>query len=221
MTATTYAVSPNSESFTARDLQAMAFPPLQFVVPGFVVEGLTIIAGKPKIGKSWMVLDWGLAVACGGIAFGSVRCEYGDVLYCALEDNKRRLQRRLQQLLGNNEWPGRLELRTRMPRLDDGALTEIRQWAKRAERPRLVVIDTFKQVKPPRLRQDGAYDSDYDALAPLQELAGDLGIAIVVIHHTRKQESEDPLDTVSGGPHRCRRHRHGARQGQPGHHGLR
>lgn len=186
------------ETFTALELQAMEFPPLQWVVPGYVVEGLTLLAGKPKIGKSWMTLDWALAVAYGGMAFGSVQCEAGDVLYCALEDNHRRLQRRVGQLLPHCEWPDRVSFTMKTPRLDAGAIDKFRDWTLKAEKPRLIVIDTFKQIKPPRQRQDSNYDHDYDALAPLQDLAGELGLGIVAVHHTRKQESDDPLDTISG-----------------------
>jgi hypothetical protein len=52
--------------YTAGDLQWMEFPPLRFIVPGYLVEGLTILVGKPKRGKSWMALDWVLAIAHGG-----------------------------------------------------------------------------------------------------------------------------------------------------------
>ena len=43
-------------------------------------------------------LDWAIAVAIGGVAFGAIKCEVGDVLYAALEDNPRRLQRRMRQV---------------------------------------------------------------------------------------------------------------------------
>ena len=92
------ASAPVSSGITARELMAKTFPPIKFVVPGYVVEGLTIFAGAPKLGKSWAVLDWALAVASGGYAFGSILCQQGDVKYCALEDNHRRLQSRMKQM---------------------------------------------------------------------------------------------------------------------------
>lgn len=82
---------------SAATLMTMEFPPLKQVVPGFLVEGLNVLAGAPKQGKSWLCLDCADAVADGGLAFGSVRCEQGDVLYLALEDGRPRLQRRLRQ----------------------------------------------------------------------------------------------------------------------------
>ena len=80
---------------TAKALKDEVFPPIKFIVKGYVVEGATILAGRPKIGKSWLALDWGIAVARGGVCFGDVRCKEGDVLYIALEDNNRRLKSRL------------------------------------------------------------------------------------------------------------------------------
>jgi hypothetical protein len=191
-------LKPPLETFTAADLQGMDFPPINYVVPGYLVEGLTILAGKPKLGKSWLALDWALATAYGGTACGSIQCEWGDVLYCALEDNKRRLQRRLKQLLPSSDWPGRLELITSLKRLDDGGLDAIRKWAEQAERPRLIVLDTLACVRPTRSCKDNSYDTDYAAISPLQGLAGELNLAVLVIHHVRKMESDDPLDMVSG-----------------------
>lgn len=70
--------------YWASDLQYQKFLPVKYVVKGYIVEGLTILAGKPKTGKSWLCLDIAIAVARGGSAFGSIVCEAGDVLYMAL-----------------------------------------------------------------------------------------------------------------------------------------
>ena len=103
--------------FNAAELQGMEFPPINWVVPGVLPEGLTILAGKPKLGKSWLALDMALAVAGGGAVLGR-ECEPGPVLYLALEDNQRRLQRRLNRIEPHLSWPADLELNTRWPRLD-------------------------------------------------------------------------------------------------------
>ncbi len=84
---------------SAADLLRKELPPVRYVVPGYIAEGLTVLAGRPKLGKSWLALDLAVAVATGGAALGSIRVEQGDVLYLALEDNERRLQKRLMQLL--------------------------------------------------------------------------------------------------------------------------
>jgi len=81
-------------TFTATELLDMELPEPKFAVPGILAQGLGILGGKPKTGKSWKVLDLGLAVAYGGRALGSIKVEQGDVLYLALEDTARRLQDR-------------------------------------------------------------------------------------------------------------------------------
>ena len=76
--------------FSAAELQGRVFPPIQWIVPGILPEGLTLLAGKPKLGKSWLALDIAVAVASGGSVLGR-ECEPGPVLCLALEDNQRRL----------------------------------------------------------------------------------------------------------------------------------
>src|SRR5690606_9347077 len=87
-----------SSFIDAQTLLSLEFEPIKYVVPGYVAEGLTILGGRPKLGKSWLALDWVIAVASGGQSLG-VKCEQGDSFYLALEDNQRRLQDRLRVVL--------------------------------------------------------------------------------------------------------------------------
>jgi hypothetical protein len=193
------ASGPAKPSTNIQDLKTMIFPPLKFVVPGIIVEGLTLFAGKPKIGKSWLLLHAAVAVARGGFTLGDIHCPEGDVLYCALEDNLRRVQSRLTKLLGiAADWPVRLEIQCEMPRLTAGGLDYIRQWIKSKPNARLVVIDTLAMVKSPKRPNQSDYDADYAAVLELRALAAKTGVAIVVVHHLRKAEADDAFDTVSG-----------------------
>ena len=185
---------------TAAQLRTMTFPELVFVVPHLIAEGLTILAGRPKVGKSWMALDLCLGVAAGCGVLGAIMPAQGDVLYCALEDTARRLQRRTDKLLSpfSAEWPDRLTLATRWRRLDAGGVDDIDAWASTVSKPRLVVLDTLAGVRPARTNGEQLYDQDYRALIDLHHLAGDRHMAVAVLHHTRKLDADDPLDTVSG-----------------------
>jgi hypothetical protein len=185
---------------TARTLETMTYRPKKCVVPDVLVEGVTIFAGKPKIGKSWLMLGVAVAVSVGGDTLGGIHCKQGDVLYCALEDNERRLQSRLRKM-GIERWSKYLQFLCEMPRLDEGGLDLIRDWVKEAKRPRLVIIDTLKRVRSHRLikgQNESQYDIDYDSIAQLQTLASECGIAMVLVHHQRKMDAEDPFDTISG-----------------------
>jgi hypothetical protein len=189
-------------SLSAAALNAMHFEPVRFVVPGILPEGLAIIAGKPKFGKSFAVLDMAMAVAAGGKAFGKIECDPGDVLYCALEDGERRLQDRLRKLLPPDhcgEVPQRLLFETIAPRLDDGLIEALEAWIERHPDARLIVLDTWVHIKPASKGTSSAYDEDAQGLRPLHHFAKrHPGLAVVVIHHTRKLDADDPFDTISG-----------------------
>jgi len=186
------------QTITAAELQNKDFPPIMYVVPGLLPEGLSIVAGRPKIGKSWLALDICLGVSDGRICLGSRNPTPGDVLYVALEDNPRRLQRRIDRLLSPfaDKWPSRLTLATRWRRLDEGGVEDIRGWIKSTPNARLIVLDTLAGVRPIKTNQ--GYTEDYESLAALHRLANETGVAIVVLHHTRKLEADDPVDTISG-----------------------
>jgi DNA-binding transcriptional ArsR family regulator len=191
-------MKPIAESFTAAELADMIFEPLRFICPPIIAPGATLIAGKPKVNKTWFCQEISLSVAMGGAACGEWRCEEGDVLFFALEDNKRRLQRRLSLLRPNGEWPGALEFRTSAPRLGDGFEDEARRWAARVHTPRLIIVDTFNFIRPMRSNDRVSYQTDYADGSALTTLAEELGVAVLAVHHLRKMAAEDPLDGISG-----------------------
>jgi hypothetical protein len=187
------------QALCTEGLQAMTFAPIKYVVPGIFVEGLTLLAGKPKVGKSWLLLHAAIAVARGGFTLGDLHCIEGDVLYCALEDNQRRLQARMTKLMGfSQKWPERLFYYCELPRLTEGGLDAIRAWIVSKPNPRLVIIDTLAMVRATRKREETNYESDYMAVLELRALANEFGIAIALVHHLRKADSDDAYDTVSG-----------------------
>ena len=185
-------------AITAAALMGQVFEPVSWVVDGIIPAGLTILAGKPKLGKSWLMLDVSVATASGGEVLNR-RCDAGDVLYCALEDNHRRLKERMSRLCRSKKWPERLTFWTEMSRIEEGGLEQLRGWIAGVERPRLIVIDVFAKVRRAMGAKEGVYDSDYRAVSPLKQLADEFGVAVVVVHHLRKMAADDdPLDAVSG-----------------------
>lgn len=185
---------------SAAELRRREFDPIRYVVPGYIAEGCTLLAGRPKLGKSWLVLEMGLAVAMGEACLGGILCEQGDVLYLALEDNERRLQKRIDKVLGPlHEWPQGFQYATEWPRANDGGLDAIREWVLSVERPRLIIVDVLAMFRPASGGKDNMYETDYHAIKGLQGLASEFGVAIVVVHHTRKGGSDvDPFEKVSG-----------------------
>jgi hypothetical protein len=184
--------------FSATDLQKMTFPPLNFILPGLVPEGATLLVSRPKLGKSWFVLDLALAIAGERFTLGNLKPASGAVLYLALEDGPRRLQRRVTRLLPtfSERWPSMLEMATEWPRAEQG-LAKIDSWISKAQTPRLVIIDTLAQFRKESTGKS-AYAEDYAAVAGLQKVASCHNVAIVIVHHDRKAEADDVFDTVSG-----------------------
>jgi hypothetical protein len=178
----------------ARDLQAKAFGALRSALPGYINEGLTFLVSRPKLGKSWLMLDVSVAIATGRATLGTQQPETGDVLYLALDDGERRLQQRLAALLqGEKRWPARLALATRWRRANDGGLSDIEEWCRSVANPAAIVIDSLDSF---RSLQGGEGAQVYDAIEKLQRIAREHRIAIVVIHHERTRGRGDPLDTI-------------------------
>ena len=185
-------------TITGSALMQLELPEPTSVVSGFFVEGLTLLASRPKLGKSWLMLAVALAVTCGGRAFGKIQVDKGEALYIGLEDNPRRLQSRLEVL--TDVVPEGLHLATSgaMSRLYEGGLEQLDGWLTEHPDCRLVVIDTLARVRPQRKAGADLYQEDSLLGGKLQELALKHHVALVVVHHVRKALAEDFLDMVSG-----------------------
>lgn len=186
-------------TITAHHLRQLNLPPRKVIVPGFVVEGLIILSGMPKVGKSFWNLDMAIAVSNGGTFLGQ-QCRQGPVLYLALEDGQRRLQERQDDLLSETD-PGSKDLHLAFdwPRLNEGGLEALGAWCD-MHHPLMVLIDTKARLDPLKKDRAGnAYEQDVAGLAPLQKFAMERGIAVVVTTHVRKsREGTDILERVTG-----------------------
>jgi RecA-family ATPase len=185
---------------TAEALQSKQFKPVRIVLPELIPEGVTLVAGKPKVGKSWLALDVSLAVADETrFVLGDKRPVHGDALYLALEDNERRLKKRIDKVLQNAKASRRLQFHTEWKRMDQGGLEDIEAWIRSVPEPRLIWIDTLAKIRPLATRNEQAYVADYRAIEGVQKLAGQYGVGIVLNTHLRKAPSDDePFDEVSG-----------------------
>lgn len=185
-------------SWTADELMATEFAAPRWAVPGVLAEGVSLLAGPPKVGKSWMALGLGLDIAAGRPAFGRIDVDPGPVLYLALEDTPRRLKTRMGKLLDGRPAPAGLTLATACPPLPQGGDDAIASWLDRHPDARMVVLDVFAKMRgtaPPGL---SAYDADYAAVGRAKRVADEYGVALVLVHHVRKAGADDFLAEVSG-----------------------
>jgi len=187
--------------FTAEQLQTRTFPRLTTYIDDLVIEGLTVLGGKPKLGKSFFALNGALAISTGGVAFGNKdrAVTEAPVLYLALEDGQARLQSRIKMVIGPDEkWPGNLMLVTEWPRLENGGIELMNKMISTYEY-QVVIIDTLGRVRVPRRGRD-SYQEDTDALSGLHDLTREHnGLALLAIHHNRKDDApDDYIDALSG-----------------------
>ncbi|OBG36205.1 AAA family ATPase [Mycolicibacter heraklionensis] len=181
---------------TAAELHQEDFAELVQFVHGLITEGFGIVAGPPKLGKSWWTLNVALAIAAGGKVFGKVSVEQRDVLLLALEDSPRRLQGRIRAVWGDGVPPYRLHILTKVgPRL---LIPTITAWLMKHPRG-LVILDTLGRARQQRNRGDDAYLADYQAGVALKNIVDAFpGSALLGVHHTRKASSDDFVDDLSG-----------------------
>lgn len=184
--------------YSARDLMKVEFKPTQWAVEGVLPEGTYLLAGKPKQGKSWMALGLGLSIASGGMALGKVAVDQGSVLYLALEDNPRRMQKRVRQILGDERAPDGLYITHDCPRSNEGGIALIEDWLEAHPDARLVIVDTLQKMRASARVGANIYGEDYAAVEPFQKLSSKHQVTILLITHLRKMAAEDDQDEITG-----------------------
>ncbi len=183
------------ETHTMQDLLDTAFIPRLPIIEGFLFPGTYLIAGSPKIGKSFLVTQIGYAIATGTPLWG-MPVRKGSVLYLALEDDCARIQRRLARMFGVEGTPA-FHFATQARSVENGLMQQLEGFIREHDDTRLIIIDTLQKVRG----DDGekySYANDYQIIASLKALTDANPIAILIVHHTRKQDAEDKFDTISG-----------------------
>lgn len=184
------------QGFSAAELQHATFRRKREFIESFVVEGVTLLAGKPKKGKSWMALGIALDVAEGAKALNTMKTRKSNVLYYALEDNERRMQSRMKSLRPDTNFPDNLHIKLQLDPLPD-AIDIIRQDVEEQE-AEFVIIDTVTAIRPLNTTKAEAYQQDYNSIKTLTDLANELRIAILIVYHTKKGIVEDAQDAIMG-----------------------
>ena len=182
------------ETITAEDLQNRTYEPAHFLVDELISEGLHILAGAPKIGKSWLALWLCLCVSQGQPLWNFATTQ-GEVLYLSLEDSFQRIQTRLFDL--TEDAPSTLHFAIMADTLKRGLEQQIEQFLTEHPATRLVVIDTLQRVRGTG-RDSNLYANDYQDIGLLKKFADKRHIAILLIHHLRKLHDDDPMNMISG-----------------------
>jgi len=175
------------------------FKPIDWLVENIIAPGLTIIAGKSKIGKSWLVLHLSYCIEKGEEFLGR-KCAKGDVLHYSLEDGKRRIKTRWEKMCiqPDQTYYQFRDRKPKIPILTMGLEEEIEDWANNIPNPKMVVIDVYVKVKKTISKSLNAYENDNYNLQNLQTLAIKYNIGIVLVHHTKKGSENDVFDEING-----------------------
>ena len=182
------------DTIDADTLQAISYEPISFLVDDLLPQGLHLLAGAPKIGKSWLALWLCLRVARGEPLwnFPTHPCE---VLYLCLEDSFQRIQSRLFDL--TEDAPPTLHFAVMAEQLHSGLVEQIEQFLKEHPATGLVVIDTLQRIRT--VSNDvSPYANDYRDIGVLKGLADRHRIAVLLVHHLRKLGDDDPMNMISG-----------------------
>ena len=182
------------DTIDADTLLGIPYEPLSFVVEDLLPQGLHLLAGAPKIGKSWLALWLCLRVAQGEPLwnFATKPCE---VLYLCLEDSFQRIQNRLLDL--TEDAPSTLHFAVMSQQLHDGLVEQMEQFLREHPATGLVVIDTLQRIRAAG-NEPNPYASDYRDIGVLKALADQHRIAVLLIHHLRKMNDDDPMNMISG-----------------------
>ena len=182
---------------TAGALMDKHFAPRATVVDGLLTAGTYILAGPPKIGKSFLAMQLCYCVAT-GTAFLEHNCRKATVLYLALEDTEARLQDRLMHMFGA-EWEGEnLFFSSVLPGRGAAAVEMLNGFVFDHPETRLIIIDTLQRVRAGDA-SNCSYAGDYEDILPFKEFADTRDLALLLIHHTRKNtEGENVFDQISG-----------------------
>lgn len=175
------------------------YPEPVFLFDGLLANGLTILAGRPKSGKSWLTLQMAIDAAMQRPFLGRFGIKRAaKVLYLGLEEGPGRTHNRLRKLLAKPDNHLRnIEFRYELKSLAAGGATELDELLKDGHCD-LLVIDTFLKIARVGGGSRDVMRSEYAEIAQLQDLAQRHKLAIVLVDHTRKMRAENGLDTVAG-----------------------
>ena len=182
------------DAVNTNDLMDMDFQPTGWLIEKLLGKGVYILAGASKIGKSWLVL-WLADRVSKGEKVWEFKTQQADVLYVSLEDTAQRIQRRLSEVTGGEA--DRVWIATEAELLGSGFERQLGNFLTAHPNTGFVIIDTLQRIRQMK-SEKYSYAGDYEVMTALKSIADRFNITILVVHHTRKEESEDAFNMISG-----------------------
>lgn len=173
------------------------YPEPVFLIDGILANGVTLCAGRPKVGKSWLTLQIAIAISHGAALFGDTETKQGGVTYLALEEPESRTHHRLRRMVHEaTPFLQNIQFIYKLKPLLAGGAAELDAYLT-SHPSRLVIIDTLLAVVQNRNNRD-VMRSDYAEVNIIRELAEKHGAAFLVVAHSRKAAADYHVDSVAG-----------------------
>ena len=182
-------------TMTLNELYETSYSSRPPIIGGLLYPGTYLLAGAPKVGKSFLVAQLAFHISTGQPLW-EFPVQKSTVLYLALEDDYQRLQDRMFRMFGV-ESTEHLHFATCAKQLGSGLEEQLELFLHEHPDTRLIIIDTLQKV-----REVGgvsySYASDYEIVGKLKTFADKHGICLLLVHHTRKQPASDKFEMISG-----------------------
>lgn len=182
-------------TITLDELMDQVFQGKPAVVENLIYSGAYILAGAPKIGKSFLVAQIAHHVSTGQDLWG-YKVHQGTVLYLALEDDESRLQCRMFRMFGV-EGTNSLHFATSAKMIGNGLDEQLEKFVREHGDTKLIIVDTLQKVRE-TAKDHYSYSSDYEIIGKMKQFADRYGVCVLIVHHTRKQPSGDGFEMISG-----------------------
>ncbi len=183
------------QTMDAQTLMNTPLPALRFFIDTLLPQGLHVLAGSPKIGKSWLSLWLALQVSKGEKIWGFSTLK-SSVLYLCLEDSFARIQNRLFNI--TDDAPSTLHFAITSGKIGNDLECQIETFIKENENTGIIIIDTLQKVRDNTNNASNSYSKDYEDIDVLKKLADKYCVAILLVHHLRKTNDTDPINMISG-----------------------
>ena len=187
---------PNSlYTISMTELYQNTYKSRSAIIEGVLYPGTYLLAGAPKIGKSFLVAQLAYHVSTGKELWG-YQVRQGTVLYLALEDDHRRLQERMYRMFGTDS-SEKLFFATCAKQIGNGLEEQLKKFMQEYPDTKLVILDTLQKIREVG-NEKNSYAKDYEIIGKLKQITDENGCCFLLVHHTRKQQAEDKFDMISG-----------------------
>ena len=184
-----------SSTVGLNDIMDTTYEKQPALIDGFLFNGIYILAGAPKTGKSFLMEQIAYHVSIGKPLW-DLTVQQGTVLYLALEDPMENIQERMYWMFGP-EGSDKLRFASWPCSIGNGLTDRLAAFLKKYEDTRLIIIDTFQRIRD---TDNGSYSysADYQTIQTLRSFIAPYRLCLILVHHTRKQPSTQCFDLISG-----------------------